>query len=62
MNIVIEYHYEDGDVGVYPYPDKTAENLWNDFDKNGSSPSHIIIRQNNEHGQHLSNTLLEAVR
>lgn len=49
--LVIEFHYTDGDVGSYihekPYPD--AAMLWNEFSKNarsmGFEASHIVIRK-----------------
>ena len=45
MKLVIEYHYEDGDIGAYE-AGTLAEELWRGFTNvaGAPEPSHIIIR------------------
>lgn len=55
VRCVTEFHYSDGDVGVYDDLDP-ASMLWTYFTKR-HKPSHILIRPNTEDGQHLSSAL-----
>jgi hypothetical protein len=61
MKSTIEYHYTNGDVGVHPTY-AHHDRLWGEFPDNartqgGHTPSHIVIRPDNEWGQKLSNRL-----
>lgn len=61
----IEFHYADGDVGVYPVqPDSPEAALWGQFppavDSTRPQPSHIVIRPNDDAGQDISNRLYAA--
>lgn len=52
--LVVEFHYADGDVGAYD--DLPVQNLWAQFMR-GHAASHIVIRPDTEQGQLLSNKL-----
>lgn len=45
--LVVEYHYNDNDIGAYP-ASKEAQELWKNFSEAAcgpeGEPSHIIIR------------------
>lgn len=53
--LAIEFHYDDGDVGVHP-AGKREQDLWQDFAA-GHRPSHIVIRTDDDKGQALSDAL-----
>lgn len=53
--LVVEFHYEDGDVGAHP-AGKREQDLWQDFTA-GHRPSHIVIRADDGNGQALSDAL-----
>jgi len=58
--IIVEYHYQDGDVGVHPaVPGQPETRLWSGF-SHGHSPSHILIREDSTEGQAISGALLKA--
>jgi hypothetical protein len=52
---VTEFHYRDGDIGVYDDL-RLAAMLWTYFTKR-HQPSHILIRPDTEDGQRLSSAL-----
>lgn len=53
--LVIEYHYQDGDVGAHPaQPEAVA--LWTGFTP-AHPPSHLLIRPATPAGQRLSNQI-----
>ncbi|AWP23478.1 hypothetical protein C4901_09150 [Acidiferrobacter sp. SPIII_3] len=64
--LAIEFHYADGDVGVYPvlWDDGGEAVLWEQFGLTQpvgqATPSHIVIRPNTDEGQAVSNRLLAA--
>lgn len=66
--LAVEFHYEDGDVGVHPVlPGSHEETLWLETTGRDSShtATHIIIRRDDDGGQELSNRLMasgEALR
>ena len=53
-DLVVEFHYADGDVGAYD--DLAVQKLWAQFGK-GHAASHIVVRRDSEEGQLLSNQL-----
>ncbi len=60
---VLEYHYSDGDTGVYadPVDQKALATLWDGSSKNNRhKPTHIIIRPNTKIGQVTSDRLIDA--
>ena len=58
--LVIEFHYVDGDIGVHPATGFET-NIWNGFLRSQvRKPSHIVIRPNTEAGQAISNRLHAA--
>lgn len=57
-NLVIEFHYMDGDCGAYP-ASESERHLWSSF-SGGASASHIVLRPNTSGGQALSDSLLRA--
>jgi hypothetical protein len=59
--LVIEYHYQDHDVGVHPVTgsEQPEAKLWNGFSE-GHPASHILIREDSDDGQLLSDSLLMA--
>ena len=62
--LVVEFHYADGDVGVYPVlPGSHEEALWMEFADDGfprAPAHHIVIRKNDDDGQRLSNRLMAS--
>ena len=63
--LAAEFHYTDGDVGVYPVapgsPDAGLLGLWGQFPPVADgAPSHIVIRPNTAEGQDISNRLCAA--
>ena len=64
--LVVEFHYTDGDVGVYSVepgsPDAGLWGLWGQFPPlvTGSAPSHIVLRPNTDEGQRTSSRLYAA--
>ena len=64
--LVVEFHYTDGDVGVYSVepgsPDTGLWGLWGQFPPlvTGSAPSHIVLRPNTDEGQRTSSRLYAA--
>ncbi len=63
--VVVEFHYEDGDVGVYPcFPGSHEEALWLEFDIDDGFPQapahHIVLRRKDDDGQQLSNRLMAS--
>ena len=66
-DLVHEFHYDDGDVGVYgmddvdPATQGALSRLWDGFSKGKEhKPSHIVIRSNTETGQMISSRLQAA--
>lgn len=57
--LVVEFHYADGDVGAYD--DLQVQSLWAQFMR-GHAASHIVIRPDTEQGQLLSNKLHAPAR
>ena len=58
-NLIIEYHYIDGDCGAYP-AGEVERQLWGGFPAGRNPPhpaSHILIRPDTEEGQRLSDML-----
>jgi hypothetical protein len=64
--LAVEFHYTDGDVGVYSVepgsPDAGLWGLWGQFPPRvtGSAPSHIVLRPNTDEGQRTSSRLYAA--
>ena len=58
IELVVEFHYKDGDVGAYD--DIAVQSLWAQFTK-GHEASHILIRPANDEGQVLSNFIHAAL-
>ena len=60
--LAVEFHYTDGDVGVYSVePGSPEAALWGQFrSRAGSAPSHIILRPNTDEGQGTSLRLYAA--
>ena len=60
--LAVEFHYTDGDVGVYSVePGSPEAALWGQFrSRAGSAPSHIILRPNTDEGQRTSLRLYAA--
>ncbi len=57
-NLIIEYHYHDGDVGAHPANDKPSCSLWSGFSRIPQhNPSHILLRPASPEGQALSDRL-----
>ena len=54
LELVVEFHYRDGDVGAHT--GVPVGNLWAQF-ATDHEPSHIVIRPDTEQGQLLSNQL-----
>lgn len=54
IELVVEFHYVDGDVGAYD--DLAVQSLWAQF-MTGHAASHIVVRPATEQGQLLSNQL-----
>lgn len=54
VELVVEFHYADGDVGAYD--DLPVQSLWALF-MSGHTASHIVVRPATEQGQLLSNQL-----
>jgi hypothetical protein len=59
VELVVEFHYKDGDVGAYD--NCAVQSLWAQFAKR-HEPSHIVIRPDTEEGQLLSNRLNASAR
>lgn len=63
-NLVIEYHYIDGDCGAYP-AGEVERQLWGGFPGGRNPPhpaSHILIRPDTEDGQRFSDMLHQKTR
>lgn len=59
IELVVEFHYTDGDVGAYD--DLAVQKLWAQFGKR-ETPSHIVVRRDSEEGQLLSNQLHASMK
>jgi hypothetical protein len=63
--LVVEFHYDDGDVGAHPLAEVSdhARHLWPQFSQSTiHDASHIVIRRDDAAGQALSTRLHEAAR
>jgi|SRR5579862_8992248 len=58
IELVVEFHYKDGDVGAYD--DIAVQSLWAHFTR-GHEASHILVRPGTDEGQILSNRLHSAL-
>lgn len=61
--LVLEYHYKNGDCGAHPGTGEAEQALFDGFSfsrRLDAGPSHIVIREDTDSGQELSNKLLEA--
>ncbi len=59
--LVVEFHYDDGDVGVYPADGFLEKALWSHFSGSPEHcPSHILIREDSDAGQAVSSRLMAA--
>lgn len=56
--LIVEFHYNDGDVGVHLGVTADEVNRW--WKHHHKTASHIVIRPDTETGQELSNALEAA--
>ena len=55
--LVIEFHYNDGDVGAHPATPEEAR-LWTGFSETARHrPTHVLLRPDTKTGQSVSNRL-----